>query len=104
MVLIDRLDTTDGWRRYYSIERYTTFNPMTEYWFSLAQTDGAFLHIILGCANLHLHPGSSVHQSVITVRHLNAAIAIVNRRIQRDEVPTDATLVVVSTMALIEVS
>lgn len=65
--------------------------------------DDAFLHTILGCANSHYTPAGLNYDSVTTVKHLNAAIAIVNKRIQNDEVPTDATLIVISTMALIEV-
>ncbi|KAJ5096820.1 hypothetical protein N7456_007541 [Penicillium angulare] len=93
---------TEGWQKYYSIERQTTFNPITEYWLSLLMEDDAFLHTVLGCANSHYTPVGIDYDSLATLKHLNAAIAIVNRRIQNDEVPTDATLVVISTMALIE--
>ncbi|KAJ5627747.1 hypothetical protein N7490_009975 [Penicillium lividum] len=40
--------------------------------------------------------------SLTTIKHLNAAIHIVNKRIENYKVPTDATLVIVATMAIIE--
>ncbi|KAJ5731635.1 uncharacterized protein N7483_006143 [Penicillium malachiteum] len=96
---------TVGWRRYYSIEKYTTLNPMTDYWLPMAMVDDAFFHIILGCANSHFspdEPDKPDHNYLVTIKHLNAAIAIVNKRIQNDKVPTAATLVTISTIAMIE--
>ena len=75
---------------------------MTEYWLSFALTDSAFLHTILGCADLHLSP-NGICDRPRTLKHLNAAISIVNQRLENDELPTEATLVVVATMAILEV-
>ncbi|KAJ5917381.1 hypothetical protein N7466_010935 [Penicillium verhagenii] len=94
---------TSGWQKYYSIEKHTAFNPITEYWISLVMVDDAFLHTILGCADLHFFPGKAPQASLTTIKHLNAAISIVNKRIENNEIPTDATLVIVATMALMEV-
>ncbi|KAJ6015209.1 hypothetical protein N7540_009800 [Penicillium herquei] len=96
---------TVGWQRYYSIEKYTTLNPMAEYWLPLAMVDDAFFHIILGCANSHFSPGEPNqpdHNYLVTIKHLNAAIALVNKRIQSEKPPTAATLVIISTIAMIE--
>ncbi|KAJ5720039.1 hypothetical protein N7493_006917 [Penicillium malachiteum] len=96
---------TVGWQRYYSVEKYTTFNPMAEYWLPRAMVDDAFFHILLGCANSHFSPDESNqpdYKYLVTIKHLNAAIAIVNKRIQSNEVPTATTLVVISTIAMIE--
>ncbi|KAJ5553818.1 hypothetical protein N7513_003777 [Penicillium frequentans] len=94
--------TTTGWQKYYYIEKHTSFNPITEYWISLVMTDDAFLHTIIGCADLHFSPGKAPQASLTTIKHLNAAISIVNKRIVKNEIPTDATLVIVATMALME--
>ncbi|KAJ5987488.1 hypothetical protein N7451_011853 [Penicillium sp. IBT 35674x] len=93
---------TTGWQKYYYIEKHTSFNPITEYWISLVLTDDAFLHTIIGCADLHFSPSKAPQASLTTIRHLNAAISIVNKRIANREIPTDATLVIVATMALME--
>ncbi|KAJ5708618.1 hypothetical protein N7488_008419 [Penicillium malachiteum] len=96
---------TVGWQRYYSVEKYTTLNPMAEYWLPMAMVDDAFFHILLGCANSHFSPdelNEPDYNFLVTIKHLNAAIAIVNKRIQSDEVPTATTLVVISTIAMIE--
>ncbi|KAJ6109164.1 hypothetical protein N7486_001398 [Penicillium sp. IBT 16267x] len=94
---------TTGWQKYYYIEQHTAFNPITEYWISLVMVDDAFLHTILGCADLHFSPCKAPQASLTTIKHLNAAISIVNKRIENNEIPTDATLVIVATMALMEV-
>ena len=75
---------------------------MTDYWLSLALTDDAFLHIILGCADSHFAP-FGLCERPRTLKHLNAAISIVTRRIENDNHPSEATLVVVATMAMLEV-
>ncbi|KAJ5578804.1 uncharacterized protein N7459_007768 [Penicillium hispanicum] len=94
--------TTIGWKMFYSIEKHTIFNPMTEYWLSLAYRDAAFMHTIIGCAESHFAESPSYHDRPITVKHLNAAISIINRRLANSEVITDGTLVVIATMAMIE--
>jgi hypothetical protein len=102
--LLTIIDITTGWQKYYSIEKRTALNPITEYWISLVMVDDAFLHTIIGCADLHFSPGKAPQASLTTIKHLNAAISIVNKRIENNEIPTDATLVIVATMALMEVS
>lgn len=77
---------------------------MTEYWLEMAMSDSAFFHTLLGCADSYVSPKGWQRNSPITVKHLNKAISIVNQRIKRDEIPSDGTIVVVATMACVEVT
>jgi hypothetical protein len=44
-------DTSSVSHALYSIEKYTSFNPTTEYWLPLAFHDAALLNAILACAD-----------------------------------------------------
>ncbi|CRG91748.1 hypothetical protein PISL3812_08800 [Talaromyces islandicus] len=96
---------TSGWKSFYSIEKYADFNPI-DYWLPVAFRDGAFLHALLGCADSHIigKSQSRAQNRLRAIRHLNAAISIVNRRIADLESVTDETLLIVATIAIIEKS
>lgn len=102
--LIVFLDITTGWKAFYSVEKYTSFNPMIDYWLEMAMSDSAFFHTLIGCADSYISPKGWKRNRPATIKHLNEAISIVNKRIEREEIPTDATLVVVATMACVEVT
>ena len=76
---------------------------MTDYWLTLAMVDDAFLHTLIGCAESHFSTSKWTHDRLLTVKHLNEAISIVNRRIANIELLSEGTLVVIATIAIIEV-
>ncbi|KAJ6161193.1 hypothetical protein N7470_004589 [Penicillium chermesinum] len=93
---------TTGWKAFYTVEKYTSVNPMKQFWLEMALKDRAFFHTLLGCTCSYGSPKGRKRNSLATIKHLNAAISIVNKRIKRDEIPSDTTLVVVATMACVE--
>ncbi|KAJ5887391.1 hypothetical protein N7495_007432 [Penicillium taxi] len=93
--------STNGWKTFYSIEKHSAFNLMTDYWFSLAFTDAAFFHTLISCAQSHFE--EEINDSLSkTILHLNAAISIINERLNTPQYVTNGTLIVVATVAIIE--
>lgn len=77
---------------------------MTDYWLPLAFHDGALLHVLIGCAGSYAARLSWFRERPVAVKHLNKAIALVSGRILNDaQVVSDETLVVIATIAMIEV-
>jgi hypothetical protein len=95
-------DITTVWTTLYSIEKHVNFNPMIEFWLPLTFHDGALLHALIGCADSFAARLSYFHERPISVKHLNEAISIVNKRISNACSVSDETLVVIATIAIIE--
>lgn len=77
---------------------------MLQYWAPLAVQDGAFLHTLISCAAAYLRtPDFDPSREVTATKHLNHAISIVNQRITNTEAVSKGTLVIVATIAMLEV-
>lgn len=88
----------------YSIEKYGNYNPVTEKWLPMAFEDPALLHCIIFCVDGYDAFGRGTRERPEAIAHMEKAIAIVNDRLAAPEPDiTDATIVVVCTMAYGEV-
>jgi hypothetical protein len=96
-------DTSSVTHALYSIEKYTNFNPTTEYWLPLAFHDAALLNAILACADAFGAVETGIKERPTAVIHLKESLRIVNERLQRSTNLSDATIVVIATLAIMEV-
>lgn len=97
-------DITSIYEKLYPIEKYTGYNPLTAHWLPLAFSNAALLHVILACSDSFIAESWNPRIRPIAIKHLNAAICVVNENISAQPlVVSDETIVVVSTMAIIEV-
>ena len=88
---------------FYSLEKYTGYNPLTLYWLPWALGDAALLHVFLACADSFL-AGSNARIRPTSIKHMNASIRAVNEGISSEPiVVSDALLVIISTIAILEV-
>ncbi|KAG9233257.1 hypothetical protein BJ875DRAFT_52425 [Amylocarpus encephaloides] len=92
--------STTAWRQFYSIERLAGWNPVVEVWLPLAFKDPALIHTLIACSDSYV---SGAMTATYGLRHLYAAISIVNDRLatQRD-LHASGTLTTIATIALLE--
>lgn len=80
-------------------------NPVAEYWLPLAFQDAALIHSLIGCADVHVSGYKSIEDELRGLKHLQAAISIISRRLTGTKDATSCgTLTVVAGMAILEVS
>ncbi|KAF4633528.1 hypothetical protein G7Y89_g4592 [Cudoniella acicularis] len=95
--------TAATWKHFYSLEKAAGFNPMAEYWLPLAFQDAALLHSLIGCAEVYISGYKTVRDGLRGLRHLQAAISIVNQRlVGGTEVVSSGTLAVTAGIAMLE--
>ncbi|PGH27622.1 hypothetical protein AJ80_00635 [Polytolypa hystricis UAMH7299] len=96
-------DITAGYRILYSVEKYTNYNPLTSHWIPFAFQSAAMMHAILGCADTATTAPWNHRLRPTAIKHLNAAIHIVNKSLAADPPTiTDSIIAVVSTIAVME--
>lgn len=104
IVLTLNSDTTTMWKHFYTLENLAGCNPMTDYWLPLAFQDGALLHSLIGCAVVYASGYTTINHRSRGLRHLHAAMSIVNQRISAGkDIMSSGTLTVIAGMALLEV-
>lgn len=88
----------------YTIEKYSTVNPVKDCWIPLALQDAAVLHTLLYCAYGHITIAHGRKESPAAVVHLKKSIQIMNGRLQSCSYQiTDGDILVVSALAFSEV-
>ncbi|KFY38225.1 hypothetical protein V494_04482 [Pseudogymnoascus sp. VKM F-4513 (FW-928)] len=94
---------TTLWKNIYSLEGLVGCNPIAEYWLPIAFNDPALLHSFIGCADVYVSGYSTITDASRGLKHLQAAISIVNQRImEHTSVKSLGTLAVVAGIALLE--
>lgn len=79
-------------------------NPVAEYWIPLAFQDSALLHSLIGCADAYISGYRSINEGLRGLKHLQAAISIVNERIRAGkDIMSSGTLTVIAGIAMLEV-
>lgn len=97
-------DSTLIFNLQYTIEKYTSFNPVKDCWIPMAFSEPAMLHAIIFCSDIVNSTRQNVRESPVAIIHLRQAIAILNKRLQGPVTSiTDATIVVVCALAQTEV-
>lgn len=77
---------------------------MAENWLPLAFQDSALLHFFIGCADAYVSGYSTIKDGLRGLRHLHAAISIVNQRLREGKgIVSSGTLTVTAGIALLEV-
>ncbi|KAH8601794.1 hypothetical protein B0O99DRAFT_607473 [Bisporella sp. PMI_857] len=98
-----RYFVTTTWKHFYSLEEMAGYNPIAEYWMPLAFRDSAYIHSLIGCAEAYISSYKSVRDGSRALTHLQAAISIINHRLEEEkDVVSIGTLTVIATIALLE--
>jgi Fungal specific transcription factor domain len=95
---------TTIWRSFYTIESYTSYNPMSDYCLPLAFYDSALLHLLIGCADSHAARLGYYQKQPVGRKHMYQTIVLMKTRIATLQAVTDETITVVATLAYVEVS
>ncbi|OKL58353.1 hypothetical protein UA08_06014 [Talaromyces atroroseus] len=93
---------TTIWKEFYTIENYTSFNPMSDYCLTLAFGDSALMHLLIGCAGSYASRMGHMQEQAIPGTHMYRTLTIMKTRIATMQSVTDETIAVVATLAYVE--
>jgi hypothetical protein len=94
------------WRTIYSVESLGGWNPIRDYWLPMAfqAPEPALLHSFIACANTYVSGHIEPRKVPRGLRHLGAAISIINERLLAPPATiSKATFAVIAGIALLEV-
>jgi hypothetical protein len=93
------------WRTIYSVESLGGWNPIRDYWLPMAfqAPEPALLHSFIACANTYVSGHVEAQKGPRGLRHLGAAMSIINERLQAPATISEATFAVIAGVALLEV-
>jgi hypothetical protein len=94
---------TSIWKNIYSLENLANWNPMADYWLPIAFHDAALLHALIGCADVYASGYMTISDGQRGLRHMQTAISIVNKRLEYPKTISSGTLVIVASLAMLEV-